>query len=517
MSLKFKRNYPILLLLAATLALFAFALGDQRIIAYEVQAEGQQSAQALASCFDIANDVALFDDGLVHSIQVLMPEEDYDLMIAAYQETGLKEYFQADIIIDGVQIDDVGIRLKGNASLQTALGGGRGMGGRGARPVGERQQPPEMEAGAEPPEMPADGARPEPPQGFQPPQGMDPPFAPQDGAPGGMGQVAEGEIKIPFLIKFDEYVDGQTYQGYTYLSIRNYGVSPDAAMLHEPLTNAAARLAGLPATQTAYTGFKINDAEETLYVISEIIDETYLAGYFENADGVLYKAEVGSTLSYVDENPSSYAQSFSQETRLNDADLAPLIAFMRFLDQADEAAFESELPNWLDVDSFATYLALNNLLVNTDSMIGMNNNYYLYYDETSRQFTLLMWDANESLSKLGSDATYDLYFSDAGGRGGRGPGMGGGQNVLMARFMANATFKALYEQKVQMIYQQAFASGALSDMAARYSALIHSVNAERGLVDLDAYDQAAEKTLSFISQRAQYLASTELLGTPQSQ
>ena len=35
---------------------------------------------------------------------------------------------------------------------------------------------------------------------------------------------------------------------------------------------------------------------------------------------------------------------------------------------------EAKLPDWLDVDVFATYLALNNLLVNTDSMIGMNNN-----------------------------------------------------------------------------------------------------------------------------------------------
>ena len=64
-----------------------------------------------------------------------MDDDDYDEMLATYQQTRLKEYFKADVIIDGVRINDVGIRLKGNASLQTALGGGMGGGG-GNRPAG---------------------------------------------------------------------------------------------------------------------------------------------------------------------------------------------------------------------------------------------------------------------------------------------------------------------------------------------------------------------------------------------
>jgi hypothetical protein len=46
----------------------------------------------------------------------------------------------------------------------------------------------------------------------------------------------------------------------------------------------------------------------------------------------------------------------------------------------------------------------------------------------------------------------------------------------------------------------------------RYSALIHSVNEERNLVDITAYDQAAGKVLNFINQRMEYLETTELLG-----
>jgi spore coat protein CotH len=243
MSLKFKRNYPLILLLVAVLAFFTFAMGGQRIVAYTVRAKGQQTAQVASTRFDITNDVALFDDSLVHSIQVVMSEEDYDKMITNYQETGLKEYSQVDIIIDGVRINDVGIRLKGNASLRTALGGGMGGGNR----PGKAQEMTDRPQGADKaitPGVPADGERPEPPAKAQAP-GAD--LGP---AQDGFAQ-AGGEVKIPFMVKFDEYVDGQTYEGYTAIAVRTYGTSSDAAMLQEPVTNEAARLVGLPATQTA--------------------------------------------------------------------------------------------------------------------------------------------------------------------------------------------------------------------------------------------------------------------------
>ncbi|MFZ5909374.1 MAG: CotH kinase family protein [Chloroflexota bacterium] len=537
MNLNFKRSYPLLLLLIAVVAILSLVMGNMRVTAYATDPTAITVEQANSS-LDFHNAVALFDDSIMHSIQVLMDEDDYNKMISTYQNAGLKEYFKADIIIDGVRINAVGIRLKGNASLRTALGGGMGRGD-GQRPG--NGQPPQAPGDGERPQRPENGGMPRPPGNGQLPQapendavpqgqgeanrqqaageGENPaPRAAQGIGPGMGGQTASGETKIPFLIKFDEYEEGQTYQGYSKLSIRTYGISYDAAMLQEPVTNSAARLAGLPATQTAYTGFAINDADEALYVISEIVDDkAYLTEYFENDNGILYKAEMGSTLSYQGEDPSSYSRSFSQETRVNDADLAPLIAFMRFLDQADEAAFERDLPKWLDVEAFASYLALNALVVNTDSMLGMNNNYYLYYDDVTEQFTLLMWDANESLGKLGGSAAYDISLTSAsagpgGNRGGPGGRMGGGQNILQERFLANANFKALYEQKVKEIYAQVYASGALTAEVERFSALIHAVNDERGLVEIEAYDQAVQKTSNFIAQRMEYLATTEMLG-----
>jgi len=97
------------------------------------------------------------------------------------------------------------------------------------------------------------------------------------------------------------------------------------------------------------------------------------------------------------------------------------------------------------------------------------------------------------------------------GRGAVPGGMGGGENILMTRFMASAKFKVLYKEKLQEIYQKAFVSGAMTKTIEKYSALIHSINDERNLVDITAYDQAVDKALEFVNQRMEYLGATELL------
>ncbi len=529
MSMYLKRHYPILLALILVLGFFALVLGGQRVIAYTTRADSASTAGTKIEGVDIHNDVDLFDDTVIHDIQVIMDEGDYQTMISTYQQTGEKDYFHADVIIDGVRVTDVGVRLKGNASLQTALGG---MGMRlGAAPGGniqgfEQQDRPEradpnavpnfnpqnLPEGFDPNNLPEQGIRPQAPGGVQQPGGG----AGQGFAfPGGDGLNAlsqqSGEVKIPMLIKFDEYIDGQTYQGYGKLSLRTYGVTYDEAMLEEPLTNFVFDLMDLPATRTAYSGLQVNGNEVQFYVISEVVDDPlYLARNFDNTDGILFKAEVGSSLTYIDDDPSSYARSFSQETRVNDADMAPLIAFARFLTQSDDATFERNLPEWLDIDSFATYLAITNLVVNNDSIAGMNNNYYLYYDEQGERFTLLYWDGNESMGGLGmgTSAEYDLYFSGAQGM----RNLGGSQNILLERFLANSTFRALYEEKLKDVYAKAFTNAALTGKLEEISALVHSVNPERSLVNMENYEQSVEKMLTFLDQRMDYLASTDLLG-----
>jgi spore coat protein CotH len=492
MTLKFRRNYHIILLLVSVIVFFGIGLGSQRVIAYTTRPVAANT-QPLANGGDITNPVALFDEGLVHSIQIQMAEEDYQKMLTTYQQIGVKDYFQADVVIDGVRVDEVGVRLKGHASLMTQVCRVRP----GAR---QPEQPQPGEQAGLPPEAP-EGRQPPPPQGNIP-AGCKMPGAANNA-------LSPDEIShLPLLIQFDRFVAGQTYQGYTAIAIRTGGTTSDPAMLQEPVTNAAYRLTDLPAPLTVYTGLQINAGEETLHVISEVIDEAYLARNFPDSSGVLYKALLGAdVLTYKGADPSQYATSFSQKTRLGDADMAALIEFIRFINTTDDAEFARELPRYLDVDSFAAYLAINSLLVNMDSLVaGNGNNFYLYYNEADERMTLLFWDGNESLGAFSPERAVSLnpFYEQQGSYTPRN------QSILITRFMAEPSFRVLYEDKLRLVYERIFSNGKMIAQAEQYIALVRAANAGSRLVALDDYNQAAENVLSFIRRRTEYLNTTEL-------
>ncbi|MBN2001894.1 MAG: CotH kinase family protein [Anaerolineae bacterium] len=535
MSITLKRNYPILLALALVIVLTPVIFHDTRIIAYTVP--GSQKASAATINYD--NATSIFDDAQVHEVTILISEEDKEKMVTTLQETGEKDYFPADVIIDGVRITQVGIRLKGNASLRS-VGGGFGddhpNGNWGDWPNGGERQPPTGDG--EMPRMPfGDGEMPRMPFG----DGEMPAF-PGGGAPFG-GDGNGQDSRVSYLIKFDEYVEGQAYQGRTKLALRSYGISYDAAQLQEPVTNAAFNSVGVTSVKTAYISLQFNSEEPSLYAVTEEPDQTYIDRIFPGSEGVLYKVQqVGNSFRYLGEDPTLYSGTFSQETAKNDADFAPLIAFMRFVTESTDEEFARDLSKWFDVDAFAAYLAANNLVANSDSLAGMGNNYYLYYNFNTERFTILMWDANESLGKLGmgGSATLDLYWKTTGekfgklldeedseketvedqqpearwrGMGGRGGGpMGmGGNNLLMSRFFEVPGFVKLYEEKLQTFYQKFFVEDALTTQIETYAALVTAYNQEHTLVDQTAYDAAVQKTLDFVTQRHEFLKATDLL------
>ncbi len=73
-----------------------------------------------------AENVALYDNSVVHDIAVTFDQAAYDEMVDAYVASQDKEWIEATITIDGVTLEKVGMRLKGNSSLRgLARAGGR--------------------------------------------------------------------------------------------------------------------------------------------------------------------------------------------------------------------------------------------------------------------------------------------------------------------------------------------------------------------------------------------------------
>jgi spore coat protein CotH len=397
----------------------------------------------------------LFADGAAHEVSIEWDEAAYADMIAAYEADGSKEWIQADITIDGTLVSDIGVRLKGNSTLRSLSGDGNSANDNGAR---------------------------------------------GGGAAVSSGISSDVPESLPLLIDFDKYVDGQTYQGLTQLSLR-----PGSPVLNEALALALTEASGQATQRYAYTTYSVNGSPTQTRLLVENPDEAYADSLFDTA-GVLYKSDAESSFTYQGDDLATYEEQFKQVNAKDTEDLQPIVDFLKWLSEASDEEFDAGLANWVDVQSFARYAATMNLLVNGDDMAGPGQNYYLWYDLKTKKISVISWDLNLAMTGNATASPVEEVSIGGGGGGGGGmqrpqgqnddagappagdgpagtqagadagarPGGGRGGNELKERFLASDAFASLYNDAYAELYEQLYASGTAAGLLDRIAAVVPS-------------------------------------------
>lgn len=372
----------------------------------------------------VAEQSGVFDASSVHSISVEFSDADYAAMIETYTSTSEKDWIEATVTIDGVTYEQAGIRLKGNSSLRGITTGGGGNTG---------------------------------------------------------DATADDPSSLPWLIKLDKYVDDQNHEGINDFVIRS---NTSETALNEAVALDLLEAAGLATQDAIAVRFSVNGSDEALRLVIEHPDDVWMAENFD-ASGALYKAESTGDYSYRGDDPESYDEVFDQEAGKDNTDLTPLIEFLDFINNSDDATFAAELGKRLDVDAFATYLAMQEIVDNFDDIDGPGNNSYLYYDTGTEQFTVVPWDYNLAFGAVNGNAA-------AGGGGGfggptrvrpgqndalapggaAGGGFGGGSNVLVERFLEVDAFAALYAEQLTQLDELLIDSGLAQSILDEWSSTL---------------------------------------------
>ncbi len=220
--------------------------------------------------------------------------------------------------------------------------------------------------------------------------------------------------ELPWLIRLDKYVDDQNHEGSTELVVRS---NTTETALNEAVALELLGEAGLATKQAIGVAFSANGSAPILRLVIENPDDNWMTATFDG-EGALYKAESTGDWSYRGDDPDSYDEVFDQEAGKDNTDLTPLIDFLDFINNADDETFAAELPERLDTEAFARYLAMMDLVDNFDDIDGPGNNAYLYYDIEAGRFTIVPWDLN---------LAFGATNGDAGGRGGGQPVGGAGR------------------------------------------------------------------------------------------
>ncbi|MBX3743703.1 MAG: CotH kinase family protein [Verrucomicrobiae bacterium] len=208
--------------------------------------------------------------------------------------------------------------------------------------------------------------------------------------------MAQGGDKRPMKVDFNRYVKGQRFRGLKTLNLHNNVV--DRTFLHETLGYAVAREAGLPAPRTTYAEVWITvpgrheRAPLGVYTVTEQVDDVFLKGRFGTGKGLLMKPGGRESLRYRGEAWAEYERPLNVKEKGSAADRERMVAFLKLLEEADDATFAREVGRYVDVENTALFLALNVAMVNLDSILTIGQNYYAYLEAESGRLHWWLWD-----------------------------------------------------------------------------------------------------------------------------
>ncbi len=333
--------------------------------------------------------------------------------------------------------------------------------------------------------------------------------------------------RYSFKIKFDEYVDDQTWMGLDKMVLNsNYS---DKTAMKEYLSYDIMSYIGVETPMYAYADISVNDEKWGFYLAIEDYETSYL-DRTADGEGELYKpdsmemgggmmngqmpegempdrdmadmerpdmsavpdqsgddtqfqqpeenggrggqsggkmrgADDAVALIYTDDNEESYSSIFdNNKTKTNEEDHQRVITAIKNLNEG------TDLETYVDVDAILRYLAAHTVVVNLDSYSGnMGHNYILY--EVEGQINILPWDYNMAFGGFQSGDASDVvnFPIDT-----PVSGISMEERPLIAKLLEVPEYKERYHQYLQEIVDGYFADGKFEQTVDRIDQMISS-------------------------------------------
>jgi spore coat protein CotH len=222
-------------------------------------------------------------------------------------------------------------------------------------------------------------------------------------------------FKLDFEQFEDSYpeIKNQRFFGFKQLNLNNN--FDDKSLMREKIAGDLFREFGVPAAKSSYYEIYINYNGESqyfgLYTLVEEVDNTVIKTQFASADGNLYKPEgAAASFAFGKYNTTDFYKKTNED--IGDwSDVKALFdALHSSLRTSDPSAWRILLESEINMDLFIRWLAANTVMQNWDTYGRMTHNYYLYNDPSTSLFVWIPWDNNESLQtgKMGGGIALNL-------------------------------------------------------------------------------------------------------------
>lgn len=224
-------------------------------------------------------------------------------------------------------------------------------------------------------------------------------------------------FKLDFDEFEDQYpqIDNQRFYGFKKLSLKNnYN---DKSMLREKVATDVFRDAGIASSHAAFYTIYVDHGDGPqyfgVYTLVEEVDDTVIDTQFSDNDGNLYKPD-GTGASFAE---GTFTEDvFVKKTNEDEADFSDIHSVFTALHATnrttDPETWRANLESVFDTDTFLKYLAVNTVIQNWDTYGRMTHNYYLYNNPDTEKLSWIPWDNNEALQNGNREGSLALDFSD---------------------------------------------------------------------------------------------------------
>ena len=191
----------------------------------------------------------------------------------------------------------------------------------------------------------------------------------------------------------DKYIAGQDLGGTNSITFNNN--SQEVTRIWTSLAYYIYELANYPAPRSHLANVSINDEALGVYTRIEPLDEKFLQRAFGNSAGHLYE---GQLVDFVED----WLPRWTAKTAATNNVGLPIINIAQALELPDEQLI-STLDQYLNIDRFISFWALEILLSMDDGYTVNRNNFFVYFDpDDGGRATLIPWGI-DYYNKEGSD------------------------------------------------------------------------------------------------------------------
>jgi len=205
--------------------------------------------------------------------------------------------------------------------------------------------------------------------------------------------------KLGMKIKFDEYVDEQSFFGLKRLNFQGY--HHDDSYLKERLSYDVYRAMDIVTPRAAWAVLRVNGEPQGLFGMVEEIDGRFTKERWPaNGDANLFKER------WPGKNDDTWLLAWL-ETNKKAGDISGFKAFSAAILAASDGDLRATLGSYVDLDYFARYMAVDDAIANFDGVTTYytsgapdeaGNHNFFFYEESASRYTIIPWDLESTMS-----------------------------------------------------------------------------------------------------------------------